>query len=100
MTIAFDIDGTWSKDPGMWRWVANVMADTGHNPIIVTGRDKWSPDMDRMGGLGYFKIFYCGGTPKEEFMKSKGITVDVWIDNEPWLICPSKQLQPAKDEDL
>lgn len=99
MTIAFDIDGTWSRAPEMWIDVANMMARYGHRPIIVTGRDKWSPDIDRMK-LWSLEIHYCGRTPKEEFMKSKGITVDVWIDNEPWLICPSKQLQPAKDEDL
>lgn len=85
-TIAIDYDGPWTADPELWRIFAQTSLASGHRVIIATGRPGWSDDMTRGGIPPGITIHYTAGTLKETALRQQGITVDIWIDDNPGMI--------------
>lgn len=88
--IAIDIDGTFDTDPALWRYIIEVLMKKGNNVFIVSGSFQSPEKLDRLGIIHAFII--QNGMSKKQYMESIGINIDIWIDNEPWLIAPEKTL--------
>ena len=85
MVFAIDYDGTFSRDPDLWReFVASARA-RGHECVLVTGRTdegEWGAEVKR--GVGdLMPIVFAGPHWKREAALKKGWKVDVWIDDNP-----------------
>lgn len=92
MTIAIDLDNTWTQDPTLWSEFRISAIKRGHTVIMATGRSGYSSDMDRWRIPGDMPIFYCAGELKDNALKREGIYVDVWIDDMPGMIQKCKIL--------
>jgi len=79
--IAVDYDNTYSDDEDMWRQLVEIMKKRGHLVVMVTAR----PPEDPINNVP-LEIFYTSSKPKAEFMRGKGLEIDVWIDDWPELI--------------
>lgn len=100
MTIAIDIDGTWTLDPKMWLWFYNQFSYCNHRIIIATGRTFFT-SIDKEKHLIPLdaKVYCCGDKLKKEYIE-KFEKVDVWIDNEPGTIERCKKLEECDDSKL
>lgn len=80
-----DYDNTYTRDPLMWRNIIKIMEDNGHNIRIVTSR---SPDMilDDDWVLNKLPITYCSFRAKKTVCEEQGISIDIWIDDDPLYI--------------
>ena len=85
LTIAIDIDGTWSLDPRLFRRIAVQFKEAGWNVIIVTGSQQPAEKLARLW-LDPFIIIVSGPLLKEEAARKAGYKVDVWIDDMPGMI--------------
>lgn len=81
--ISIDYDDTWTTCPIAWRDVANRLAAAGFKVICVTARDEAKHPISDFPG----EVFYTSGQPKGCFMEAAGLSVDIWIDDMPHLIC-------------
>lgn len=85
MVVAFDFDGTWTRDPVFWRAVVALLLASGHACVMVTGRsdaDRWGAEVRReIGNL--MPIVFAAGGWKDAAARRAGLIVDVWVDNEP-----------------
>ena len=80
MLIALDYDGTYTKDPALWNQFIIDAVAAGHRIVTVTMRGP------RAALTVPMEVFYTGGTPKADYVKAQGLKVDIWIDDDPWLI--------------
>ena len=84
MNVALDWDDTYTRDPQMWNDIIGVMQQNGHNVYCVTvrapaeGRAVKEALESRVDG-----IFFTARRAKRDFMNSRGINIDVWIDDSP-----------------
>lgn len=100
MTIAFDIDGTWSLEPRLFRSVADSFTAAGWSVIIATGRQQ-PPDKLIALHLSCFPIIVSGPLLKEEAARRAGYKVDVWVDDMPGMIQRTAIIgEPADDSKL
>jgi hypothetical protein len=95
--IGIDYDGTFSRDPELWKGFARAAHLRGHACVLVTGRsdDQITPagtsrwgDVVRTAVGDLMPIVFAGLTWKREAAKSAGYTVDIWIDDNPEYIGP------------
>jgi hypothetical protein len=100
MTIAIDLDGTWTRDPAFWLTFYRACHIQRHTLIMVTGRHRWTPDVSRHSIPESLPIIYAGSEWKEVAARKAGYTVDVWIDDMPAMIQPAAIITPAPDEQL
>jgi hypothetical protein len=84
-SIALDYDDTFTSDPGLWRMFVAACQARGHTVYIVTARYE-NNVADIEVNLPGLEIMASGGMPKRDFCSSKGIEIDIWIDDMPWLI--------------
>jgi hypothetical protein len=81
MIIAMDLDDTYTADPEFWGEFAERAKYKGHRVYLVTLRHT------RQGLEDEFEIFHdiyaTGGTRKRLHLAEKGITPDIWIDDQP-----------------
>ncbi len=77
----------------MWRRFVELTVDRGHRVIMVTGRRKWSDDMQRSGIPSHVRIIYSGDQLKQRAAAAAGFAVDVWIDDMPGTIQPCVLLE-------
>lgn len=84
MNIGMDFDDTYTRDPKAWNDFIRSFRSRGHKVYIVTWRFE-SESNDLYLNLGNFVdgIYPTGRLAKEKFMYSKGIRIDVWIDDNP-----------------
>jgi hypothetical protein len=98
MTIAIDFDHTWTSDGALFSAIALLAEPLGnHKVIIATSRHpENSPitqeERDRFRLLHWIPVVYCHGTYKETACRNAGYEVDIWIDDQPGMIQPSKVL--------
>lgn len=86
MNISIDFDDTYTRDPKMWNVVIAQMQSAGHKVYCVTAR---SPDqslevystLGRM--VGADNCYFTSLQSKKNYMFSKGIYINVWIDDNP-----------------
>jgi len=87
LNIAIDFDGTWNRDHDTFMTISEIFQDRGHRVFIVTNRKprqkKFVEEVVLQGPIEDHQLFFCGLTPKRQFMKDQGITIDIWIDDEP-----------------
>lgn len=86
LTIAIDLDNTWTADHQGWRQWYDLMQARGHRVILATSRKAWSDDMHRFHLPPEMPIVYCYGGFKEHFTRAAGYTVNIWIDDMPGMI--------------
>lgn len=98
-TIAFDIDGTWTLDPKTFIRVARLFVQAGWRVIFVTGADQ---PKEKLHGLGIYpyEVITVIGKYKRKGVESAGHRVDVWVDDMPGFIEPSRILNNSPDETL
>lgn len=85
MIVAFDFDGTWTRDPVAWRNVVALFKARGHTCILVTGRsdeDAFGAEVKREIGRTMPVVFSGGGWKKEAAARA-GYEVDIWVDDQP-----------------
>lgn len=85
LTIAFDIDGTWTLSPRLFFEVAHTFKAAGWQVIIVTGREQPHEKIKTLGILG-LPVIVSGPLLKEEAAKKAGYAVHVWVDDMPGMI--------------
>lgn len=82
--IAVDFDDTISTHELGWLKIMHLMEQLGYVVYVVTYRrpTEWPEDLAFLVDKGY-KVFYTSRMSKREFMKRKGIDVDIWVDDNP-----------------
>lgn len=84
MVVSLDYDDTYTRDPQAWNEFIDLMQRNGHNVYCVTmrapaeGRAVKEALENRVDG-----IFFTSRRAKRDFMNSRGINVDVWVDDSP-----------------
>lgn len=90
MNIGLDYDETYTRDPATWDKVIETFQLAGHRVYIVTWRFRNDPiygdespivvhDLsEKVDGM-----YFTGRQAKQKFMYSKGIHIDVWMDDNP-----------------
>lgn len=93
-TIALDYDDTFTADPDLWRQFVSSAQARGHTVVCVTAR-RTPPDFSREPRLPLGVAIVCtGGQPYKKHAAAKaGYAVDIWIDDMPELIAPSRVLE-------
>jgi len=84
MNIAIDFDETIDRDPDTWSDVVGVLTGAGHDVFVVT--NNWAgtrPDIDEFASACNIDVYYAQHQQKEACMGSRGVHVDVWIDDTP-----------------
>ena len=79
--IAVDYDDTYTELPEIFEDFMKACKSKGHVVFFVTYRH---PGIDKIETS--WEVFYTGGKPKAEYMRSQGLEVDIWIDDYPELI--------------
>ena len=88
MLFAVDFDGTFSRDPDLFReWVV-LGRRMGHTFVLVTGRrdeGQWGDEV--RGAVGdLMPIVFANNGWKRTAAHAAGYRVDVWIDDNPeWI---------------
>lgn len=85
--VAFDFDETISDNEPAWLQVMLLLEKKGYHCIVVTWRkpELCPEDLQFLVDKG-FKVYYTSGQAKQTYMASKGIKVDIWIDDNPFSI--------------
>ena len=84
MNISLDFDDTITRDGIAWRHFCEYFISRGHNVYIVTWRDEEQSKEIREYWSNIVTGVYCTDrVAKEKYMYSKGIRIDVWIDDLP-----------------
>ena len=85
--VAFDFDETISDKPNTWLNVMLALERAGYHVIVVTwrGPTDWPEDLAFLVDRG-FKVYYTSRQAKQPYMISKGIKVDIWVDDNPYAI--------------
>ena len=86
LTVAFDIDGTWTLAPSLFHHIACLFAKAGWQVIIVTGREQPERKIAGMLLWATWPVIVSGPLLKEEAARRAGYTVNVWIDDMPGMI--------------
>lgn len=89
MKIAIDYDGTYDLDPKLWNQIISTMRLHENEVYLVTSRYPDEVDNYILNALLATRtdgIFYTSKRAKQDYMKERGIKIDVWIDNEPQFI--------------
>lgn len=102
MTIAIDLDNTWTAAPAMWFGIRGRMLYEGHEVIMVTARRDPVSDDERRRFLlpSDMPIIYTAGDFKERHARAAGYKVDIWIDDAPGMIQECAILKVAPDASL
>jgi len=85
LTVAFDIDGTWTLAPKLFFEIAGMFMAAGWQVIVVTGREQPREKLKSLGLLG-LPLVVSGRLLKEEAVRNAGHMVSVWIDDMPGMI--------------
>ena len=82
LNIAIDYDDTITADADMWYIFIHNAIQRGHKVYVVTWRDEDTPIHYRFDELAT-DVIYCNLKAKQQFCESKGIFIDIWIDDNP-----------------
>jgi hypothetical protein len=80
MIIAIDYDNCYTKDSVLCDKIIDAIGRTGHRAICVTSRHNSEPIKSTTMVLD---TYYTDRKAKKSYMDSLGITVDIWIDDNP-----------------
>ena len=95
MLFAVDYDGTYSRDPDLFREWLVAGRRMGHTFVLVTGRSDTLPwgDEVRRAVAGLMPIVFAADGWKRSAAEAAGYKVDVWVDDHPEYIAAQ---DPAK----
>ncbi len=98
MNIALDYDKTVTEDPGFWHDVVKLAKSRGHQVQIVTYRSPEDKTYDLMAfaGNAEIPIVFTARQAKRKVCESLGISIDVWIDDQPELIVADSDWTPVQ----
>lgn len=85
LTIALDYDGTVTTDPDLWTDFLRRASARNHRVAIVTMRSPDEPVDNPLIALAW-RVIYTSRQAKQAFVRSRGIRVDIWIDDQPHYI--------------
>lgn len=92
LLIGLDYDDTYTADPMLWSQFVGDARRRGHTVICVTARRE-KPDFTREPPLPPDMPIVCAGPVWKKHAAAKaGFNVDIWIDDIPGLIEPSRIL--------
>ncbi len=80
MNIALDYDGTYTRDPDFWNHVIEFARARGHKFYCVTARH--SHETMNMP----CPIIFSERRAKTTAVREAGLTIDIWIDDNPQFI--------------
>jgi len=89
MNIGLDFDDTYTRDPEAWNEFIYNFTSRGHTIYCTTFRfpEQSQQVYDSIGKvIGNDNCYFTAYTAKRQYMQSKGIMIDVWIDDQPILI--------------
>lgn len=89
MVIALDYDGTYTEDPLLWQMFIRTARIRGHRVICVTAR--W-PSSPVPATCGFDDLVYAPEGDKSTAARRAGYRVDVWIDDMPGTVEPTRIL--------
>jgi hypothetical protein len=82
MLFALDFDGTFDRDPALFRMFVGLLREHGHSVVCVTSRfHGFSDEVERT--VGDMPIVYAGSNWKRQAARAAGYHVHVWIDDLP-----------------
>lgn len=84
MNIGLDWDHTFTRDTRSWEKFITMMTLAGHKIWIVTARGPDTPVEyvpENIEG-----VVYCEYVAKKVVTRNMGVSIDVWIDDDPqWI---------------
>jgi len=83
--IALDFDETYNLDPVLFGTIASVFQEHGHQVILATYRHPtidYDPLFLRLEKQGV-QVYCTDGKAKKKFLEDLGISVAIWIDDNP-----------------
>lgn len=85
MLVAIDFDGTFARDPSLFRSIVALIRAHHHDAVLVTGRSDEGPwgDEVRAAVDGLMPIVFAGGAWKREAAMAAGFKPDIWFDDWP-----------------
>lgn len=88
MLIAIDFDDTLTADAALWRHFIELCKLFEHQVVCVTARrdtDDNNETIDSwMQSHGFdLRVYYSALGSKVEYMRNRGLKVDIWIDDDP-----------------
>jgi hypothetical protein len=89
MNIGLDFDDTYTRDPIAWNEFIRIFVSRGHTIYCTTFRfpEQSQQVYDSIGKvIGHKNCYFTSYNAKRKYMQSKGIMIDVWIDDMPMLI--------------
>lgn len=89
MNLALDYDDTYTRDPEFWNLMIDLAQHRGHKVYCITARsERHSEEVltDLARRPGRDSILFTGGRAKKSFAYSRGISIDVWIDDSPFFV--------------
>ena len=89
MNISLDFDATYTHDPQAWDAVIDLMQARGHKVHCVTCR-RDTPENREIVVVPNVLVFFTDLRSKIEHMTKWGITIDVWIDDDPLCVVHGK----------
>lgn len=92
LTIAIDYDDTFTADVNAWSKVIEVLQLAGHDVVCISARrDELNQRRELEAALPKgVRVLLSYGDPKQLYATSRGVNVDIWIDDCPEAI-PTKQ---------
>jgi len=82
--VAVDFDQVISDNHQGWLQILYLLKQVGYEVIIVTYRSpkKDAFELDFLSKAGY-TIYFTNHVAKKDYLKEKGINVDIWVDDCP-----------------
>lgn len=97
MNIMIDYDKTYTADVALWREVIDLMRFYGHKVYLVTSRSMDTPiDLWRDFADRHISIIYCNFKAKRDVCESIGVSIDIWIDDDPEWITKDITYDPTR----
>jgi len=84
-TIAIDYDDTITSDPETWAKVIELLRQK-HDVLCCTFRTPAKAALIELP----IPVYATDGVAKAEYMRNQGVWVDIWIDDWPELIGPTR----------
>lgn len=96
MKISLDYDETYTRDPKLWDAFVRMASARGHEVICVTMRFPSAPT-EFPADLPITTV-YTSHKAKLEFMRERGIWIDIWIDDSPhWILESAASASPLTE---
>jgi hypothetical protein len=92
LIFGLDFDDTFTADPKLWRSFVEFAVERGHQVVCVSAREDTESQREELRralpeGVSVILLSYLEA--KHRYAQSRGIYVDIWIDDYPEAIVKS-----------